>query len=147
VTSGLNLLGFGIIAGCHPWAQCGGGYATGINVYRNTIAGAVVNLAIDGLNGGSVHDNIMNGARGTRLINCSGPSADYVVGHEINVSPLQTGYVVRILDAGTPCDPAFSAVPQKNDRTDPTSSPIRPADHPSSVPTRREARSTAKSPG
>jgi len=103
VSSGYNLLGFGIMVGCHPWAQCGGGYASNVKVYNNRSRGAVVNLAIDGLNGGSVHDNTVSGARGDRVLNCPHSGADYTVGHVINVSPLQTGYVVRIFDVGSNC--------------------------------------------
>jgi len=103
VSSGLDLLGFGIIVGCHPWAQCGGGYASDVDVYHNISTGAVVNLAVDGLNGGSIHDNIMRGARGTRVPNCPGQPADYTVGHAVNVAPLQPGFAVRIFDFGSNC--------------------------------------------
>jgi hypothetical protein len=103
VSSGFNLLGFGIIVGCHPWSQCGGGYASNVHVYNNRIAGAVVNLAIDGLNGGSVRDNTTSGAQGDRVLNCPGARADYTLGHAINVDPLQSGFVVRIFDFGSNC--------------------------------------------
>ena len=103
VTSGFDLLGFGIIVGCHPWAQCGGGYASGVAVHDNVTLGAVVNFAVDGLNGGSIRNNIMQGAQGSRLVNCPGPAADYTVGHAINVGPLQTGYAVRVFDQATAC--------------------------------------------
>jgi parallel beta helix pectate lyase-like protein len=103
VTSGFDLLGFGIIVGCHPWAQCGGGYASGVAVYDNVSLGAVVNFAVDGLNGGSIRNNVMHGAQGSRLVNCPGPAADYTVGHAINVGPLQTGYAVRIFDPASAC--------------------------------------------
>ena len=103
VSSGYNLLGFGIMVGCHPWAQCRGGYASNVVVYNNSSTGAVVNLAVDGLNGGSVRNNSMSGARGNRALNCPGVSADYTVGHVINVAPLQSGYVVRIFDVGSNC--------------------------------------------
>jgi hypothetical protein len=103
VSSGYNLLGFGIIAGCHPWAQCGGGYASNVAVYNNSSTGAVVNLAVDGLTGGSVRDNVMRGAQGGRLPNCPGETADYTIGHVINVAPLQSGYVIRTYDYGAKC--------------------------------------------
>ncbi len=103
VSSGYNLLGFGIMVGCHPWAQCGGGYASNVAVYNNSSTGAVVNLAVDGLNGGSVWNNSMSGSQGDRVPNCPGARADYTVGHVINVAPLQSGYVVRIFDVGSKC--------------------------------------------
>ncbi|HEY7286999.1 MAG TPA: hypothetical protein VH497_16235 [Vicinamibacterales bacterium] len=102
VSSGYDLLGFGILVGCHPWSQCHGGYASNVSVYRNLTTGAVVNFAVDGLNGGSVHDNTMSGSQGNRVLNCR-TAADYTVGHAINVSMLQPGYVVRTYDAGTTC--------------------------------------------
>src|SRR2546430_70342 len=103
VSSGYDLLGFGIIVGCHPWSQCGGGFASNVAVYDNTSFGAVVDFAVDGLNGGSIRNNTMRGAQGSRLPNCPGPAADYTVGHAIDVRPLQAGYVARIFDVGLAC--------------------------------------------
>jgi hypothetical protein len=103
VSSGDNLLGFGILVGCHPWSQCGGGYASNVAVHNNSSIGAVVNLAVDGLNGGSVWNNSVKGARGSRVLDCPGKSFDYTVGHAINVAPLQHGYTIRIFDPGSTC--------------------------------------------
>lgn len=103
VSSGYDLLGFGILVGCHPWSQCGGGYATDLAVYNNRVSGAVVNLAVDGLTGGSVRNNTLSGAQGTRLLNCPGAVADYTIGHIINVAPLQSGYRIRTYDFGSAC--------------------------------------------
>lgn len=103
ISSGYDLLGFGLIIGCHPWAQCRGGYATDAVVRHNTVAGAVVNLAIDGLNGGSVRDNVVGAAQGSRVMGCPSGSAPYTVGHAINVAPLQSGYTVRVYDPGSAC--------------------------------------------
>jgi hypothetical protein len=103
VSSGYNLLGFGILVGCHPWAQCGGGYASDVAVFNNRSTGAVVNLAVDGLTGGSVRNNTTSGAQGDRVPNCPGTSADYTLGHAINVFPLQSGYVVHTFDFGAAC--------------------------------------------
>lgn len=101
VSSGYNLLGFGIIVGCHPWNQCGGGYASNVNVYDNTSTGAVVNLAVDGLNGGSVQNNRVSFAQGNRVMNCV-TSADYAVGHMLNAR-VQSGFVIRFFDFGSDC--------------------------------------------
>jgi hypothetical protein len=103
ISSARNMLGFGLLIGCHPWAQCGGGYVSGLSVHNNHVTGAVVNLAVDGVNGGSVRNNTMSGAQGTRLPNCPGTTADYTVGHAIDVAPLQTGYVVHTFDFGQRC--------------------------------------------
>ena len=102
ISSGYNLLGFGILVGCHPWPQCGGSYVSNVAVYRNFVHGAVVNLAVDGLNGGRIENNVVSGAQGDRVMNCRG-SANYTVGHAINVGRLQTGYAVRTFDFGMPC--------------------------------------------
>jgi hypothetical protein len=102
VSSAYNLLGFGIMVGCHPWSQCDGGYASNVIVANNVSVGAVVNLAVDGLNGGSIRDNILRGAQGTRLLNCQGPAVDYTVGHAIGVG-LQNGYLGRTYDHGAGC--------------------------------------------
>lgn len=102
VTSNFNLLGFGILVGCHPWPRCAGAYATNVVVYRNFISGAVVNLAIDGLNGGRIEANTVSGAQGNRLLTCRGP-ANYTVGHVVDVRSLQPGYTVRTFDFGGPC--------------------------------------------
>jgi len=101
VSSGYDLLGFGILVGCHPWPQCGGGYASNVSVYKNVATGAVVNFAVDGVNGGSIQDNAFSGAQGSRVMNCH-QAADYTVGHTVNARA-QTGYVVRMYDAGTTC--------------------------------------------
>jgi len=104
VSSAYNLLGFGMIVGCHPWGACGGGYASNLSVHDNVALGAVVNLAVDGLNGGSVQNNITRGAQGTRVLNCA-LSADYTAGHFFNLSSLQPGYVNRTFDIGATCQP------------------------------------------
>ena len=104
ISSGYNLLGFGIIVGCHPWTQCRGGYASGVRVYDNHVTGAVVNFAVDGLNGGAIENNTMRFSQGDRVLNCD-VAADYTVGHVIDVARLQPGYVVRTYDAGSRCRP------------------------------------------
>src|SRR5262249_16066037 len=103
VSSSYNMLGFGILVGCHPWTAWGGGYGEDVGVSNNVSPGSVVNLAVDGANGGFVRDNTVRGAQGNRLLNCLGHPADYTVGHAINVGPLQSGYAVRVYDPGTPC--------------------------------------------
>ncbi|PYR36204.1 MAG: hypothetical protein DMF93_20325 [Acidobacteria bacterium] len=102
VSSGYDLLGFGIIVGCHPWTQCGGGFASNVVVHDNASFGAVVNFAVDGVNGGSIHGNTMRGAQGSRLPNCPGPAADYTAGHATGTA-LQGGYTARIFDVGLAC--------------------------------------------
>jgi len=104
VTSDYNLLGFGIVVGCHPWGACSGGYASNLSVHDNHALGAVVNLAVDGLNGGRVENNTASGAQGDRVLNCN-LSADYTAGHVVNLSSLQRGFLNRTFDAGSFCQP------------------------------------------
>lgn len=101
VSSGYDLLGFGIIVGCHPWSQCGGGYASNVNVHDNLVSGAVVNLAVDGVNGGTIRDNRISLPQGTRVLNCPG-AANYTVGHMLNAR-VQPGYIIRFFDFGSDC--------------------------------------------
>ena len=72
-------------------------------VSNNISTGAAVKLAIDGLNGYSIRNTSVSGARGGRDLNCPGASADYAVGHFLNLAPLQSGYVVRMFDVGSNC--------------------------------------------
>jgi hypothetical protein len=101
VVSAPNLLGFGIVVGCHAWFECGGGYASRPWVHHNTVTGAVINLAVDGVNGGTVQDNVVGRAQGTRVMNCAAP-ADYTVSHAIDVR-LQSGYVIQSVDFKPGC--------------------------------------------
>jgi hypothetical protein len=104
ISSAYNMLGFGLLVGCHPWSACGGGFAANLSVHDNVITGAVINLAVDGLNGGSVQNNIASNPQGTRALNCSVPT-NYAAGHFFNLSSLQPGYVSRTFDVGTNCVP------------------------------------------
>jgi parallel beta helix pectate lyase-like protein len=101
ITSAPDRLGFGLVVGCHPWFQCGGGYATAVSVHDNVVSGAVINLVVDGVNGGSVQNNVLRDAQGTRVMNCA-TSAAYTVNHAINVR-LQTGYVIQPMDFRPAC--------------------------------------------
>jgi Right handed beta helix region len=103
VESAKDMVGFGMVVGCHPWPDCGNGYATRLAVHHNDLSGAVVNLVVDGLNGGYVEHNTMRGAQGTRALNCA-TAADYTISHVIDVARLQSGYIVRSTDPGQSCD-------------------------------------------
>jgi hypothetical protein len=102
VSSGYNMLGFGIVVGCHPWAACKGGYANDVLVHDNSSTGAVVNLAVDGVNGGRVEHNVLSGAQGDRLMGCPF-SADYTAGHFFHMSSVERGYVNHTFDFGARC--------------------------------------------
>ena len=53
------------------------------------------------MTGGSVQDNRLRGAQGTRVMNCLS-AADYVVDHAIDVR-LQSGYLARVVDFTQVC--------------------------------------------
>jgi len=103
VSSGYNMLGFGIILGCHPWGACKGGYAANVSLHDNTSTGAVVNLAVDGVNGGLVENNRFRFAQGDRVLNCPGRGAEYTASHFFDLRALQPGYVLRNFDFGSDC--------------------------------------------
>lgn len=96
IESAPDMLGFGLVVGCHPWYECLSGYATNLWVHDNAVTGAVVNLVVDGANGGIVERNRVGRPQGTRVMNCLAP-ADYLVAHVINVR-LQSGYRVQPVD-------------------------------------------------
>jgi hypothetical protein len=79
VSSGYNLMGFGLIVGSHPWNTSSTASDIGTVSY-NTISGAVVNLAIDGISTGSVVNNSMSSPQGSAGYNCS-TSANYTIAH------------------------------------------------------------------
>src|SRR5262249_5596961 len=64
VTSGENLLGFGILVGCHPWAACHGGFASDGWVHNKKPTGAVGNLAVCRVEGVAASRTIQRVAHG-----------------------------------------------------------------------------------
>lgn len=72
-------LAFGLIVGMHPW-NSGLTLADGGSVEYNSISGAVVNLAVDGIDAGTLVGNSTSNARGSRGFNCNIP-ANYTIGH------------------------------------------------------------------
>jgi hypothetical protein len=91
VTSDFNKLGFGIVAGIHPWGRQPIGTAfllpdvsdagqVGSTTQPNTSTGAVINLAIEGIQGGTVLGNSYSGNQGQRGFAC-GDTHAYTAGH------------------------------------------------------------------
>lgn len=80
VNSGYNKLPFGLAVGPHPWNSS---YTYGHvgEVRNNTITGAVVNLAVDGISSGYIGDNVASGNQGDRGFNCAGFSANITAIH------------------------------------------------------------------
>jgi hypothetical protein len=95
ISSGYDMLGFGLLVGLHPWfVQVVEDAGT---VGWNTMTGAVINLAVDGVDAGTITSNSMSGAQGTRGYHtCLGQSAlDYAVAHVGGGVSLQSGWTAR----------------------------------------------------
>lgn len=101
IVSDRDMLGFGLMVGCHAWPECVDGFASGLWVHRNDVRGAVVNLVVDGVNSSTVERNTIGPSQGTRVLNCV-PRADYLVAHVIDVR-LQPGSQVMPIDYGRSC--------------------------------------------
>ena len=100
ITSSLNKMGFGLGVGSHPWDKGHTVSDAGV-ITANTISGAVVNLAVDGVDNGRITGNALSGARGSRTVavNCRS-SANYTAGH-FGKTVLQPGWIgVTFHDGG-----------------------------------------------
>jgi hypothetical protein len=79
ILSAPNEMAFGLMVGDEPWWNPWSPYMSTVNagdIYGNTISGAVVNLAIDGIGDGSIHDNNPYAPGGWAAFFCNGVSAN-----------------------------------------------------------------------
>jgi hypothetical protein len=83
-------LSFGIMVGYHPWDPWA--WVSDPRIVSNSATGAVVNLAVDGVNGGEVQGNSMSGAAGSWGYSNCRTANNYTVVHVNGVS-LQPGWV------------------------------------------------------
>jgi hypothetical protein len=75
-----NQMAFGLMVGDEPWWNPWNPAAFTANageIYGNVIRGAVVNLAIDGIGGGDIHDNDPSAPAGSDGFSCSTISANF----------------------------------------------------------------------
>lgn len=95
ISSGFDKMSFGLIVGAEQWH--GTRTANVGEVSWNYLAGAVINLAVDGVDGGAVVSNVPSGAQGTRGYGlCLGQSADnFIAAHNGTGLTLQPGWVSR----------------------------------------------------
>lgn len=95
ISSGYDMMGFGLVVGAHQWFHSTRTEDVG-TVGWNTITGAVINLMVDGVDGGTVTSNSLSGAQGTRgLGTCLGQSAlNYASEHNGSVT-LDSGSTTR----------------------------------------------------
>jgi hypothetical protein len=82
IVSGYDLMGFGFVFGKHPWHYGQSGEDPGDvgEVYENTIYGAVLNFAIDGITDGDFWSNAYTGHQGSQGFHCS-VSVNYSAQH------------------------------------------------------------------
>jgi hypothetical protein len=100
ITSGTNLMSFGLSLGMHPW---GGANlmttAMGGSITQNTVSGAVVDLQVDGVSGMTVTGNTLSSPSGTP--GCGGSTALYTVAHDTGCT-LDPGSTARVYDSCIP---------------------------------------------
>ncbi len=96
INSGFNLMGFGLIVGAETWHTSRRTANVG-TVQDNGISGAVINLGVDGVDGGTVTGNTMSSAQGTRgYAFCNGlPALDFAADHNGPGLSLQAGWTTR----------------------------------------------------
>jgi hypothetical protein len=92
IASELDQLAFGIIVGYHPW-DVNQQVPNAGSVLDNAATGAVVNLAVDGIQAGEILRNSVSDARGTPGFFCD-RSAEYTAAH-FGEASLQPGWVER----------------------------------------------------
>lgn len=98
IASGYNKLSMGLAVGPHPWnASVGGGDAG--EVRYNSISGAAINLAVDGISDGTVTDNTVTTAQGT--VGLCSFSGNVTYGH-IGSATVQSG-TCKILHGNCGC--------------------------------------------
>lgn len=99
VTSGYNLMTFGLMVGNHPWNA--NSLMTDVGeVSYNTVSGAMANLVVDGIAAGTIVSNSMNNPQGTRKMG-SGcwRNANYTAS-DFGNAVLQAGWVLQSFDPG-----------------------------------------------
>jgi len=92
-----NKLGFGLLAGEHPWNPNGTITDVGEVAY-NAIDGAMANLVIDGIGNGYIMNNSMSNAQGSASLTCS-YTTNYTAA-DFGSATIQSGYVSRDFHPG-----------------------------------------------
>lgn len=104
IVSSRDSMGIGLMVGTHPWDMHLVVKDAG-TVADNEIEGAVVNLAVDGIERGRVWGNRMSGAQGHRGPGVCPLSAEYTAG-DYGEALLQDGAIGRVYHNGI-CLPVF----------------------------------------
>lgn len=99
VRAAIDTLGFGLAIGPHTWADPSLVVSNAGEVHENTISGAFINLAIDGIEDGRIWANELSEPQGTKGIWSCRKSANYTAGHFGRAS-VNRGYVGRSYDTG-----------------------------------------------
>jgi len=87
---------FGVAVGFHPWGN-EPTYFAGY-IYENESYGAVVNLAVDGIDSGYIQRNIWGAYQGTFGYGCNVVPTYYTAGHFGPAADIQGGYLSNIYD-------------------------------------------------
>jgi hypothetical protein len=98
----VNKLAGGIVVGMDPWDPSRP-WVQNPSVTSNTSTGAVVNLLVDGVNGGEVTGMTLSGAAGNRGHNNCPYADNHTAAHFTESLTMQDGWVFRIYDNGAPC--------------------------------------------
>ncbi len=115
ISSAPNKLAFGIIVGFEPWWGLPGndGLVTNAgSVVSNSVSGAVVNLAIDGIGNGYIQNNSLSNNQGSDGYACS-YSSQYTA-HYFGGASIQGGWEPRWFFNGQ-CGSWNTGVPQPGD--------------------------------
>jgi hypothetical protein len=101
ISSNPDLLSFGIVVGNHPWD---GGATMSPNagtLFNNSVSGAMINLAVDGILAGTITNNSLSNPQGSRGFNGCTVVANYTAGHFGSAS-LDGGFTPLVFDPA-PC--------------------------------------------
>lgn len=101
VWSDEDLMSFGIVLGRHPWPNTGDTGDVG-EVYENYVDGAVINLAIDGIEAGVIVDNVLSNPQGSRGFETCTVSANLSVAHK-GTATVQSGATESLHWSGGVC--------------------------------------------
>ncbi len=98
ITAAKDTLAFGIGVGGHAWSSTTHVHDAG-TVTQNVVRGAVVGLAVDGIEKGTVTGNDVKESRGSDAMYDCTKSANYTAGH-FGEAKLDPGYVGRVYHDG-----------------------------------------------
>jgi hypothetical protein len=114
ITSGVDMLAFGMAVGFEPWYNPAFPFPDGFttnagSVTGNTISGAVVNLAVEGIGNGYVANNTVSANQGSWGFQCS--TTNNYTAHFFGAASIQAGWSPAWFFHGT-CGSWNTSLPQ-----------------------------------